>query len=411
MRSLTQREADEICAKHELFLKGQPGGEFADFSDCDLSQLNFVGKRLTGANFEGAKLDACNLDRAEVNECNFSYASMNGVYMHETHAVECNFFNAVMSGAKLDNVICFNSDFSMADLSGSSMFAVNLTDCNMDHAVLDNSHLTAMNAARANFKSASLKSCDITGQANLSFANLDSANLMESNLQKADLSGANLVDCNLRNTELLMSNMSFADVGGTNLAEAFHADTVNMNGIRNFDVDAFKMAQERPQNTLTPVQTLQMPVYNAYLQKETSNQIDRGQFFNPMAQETYFAGRDNPLLAANSYMLGSGTAQEAKIVSLDNNLLNAQTVKDPMLGKDTAQAVPGTNVYKKYDNSVSNNPILGKAQSPQVKEESGKRIISASDLRVAKAEKDVRDAAAAKQEPQGRNAKMPDGRE
>lgn len=404
MRSLTQKIVDEMCAKHEMLLKGQTGGEFADFSDCDVSHLNFVGKNLTGANFEGAKMDSCNLDRAEVSGCNFSFASMNEVYMHETHAIECVFTNAMMHEAKLDNVVCFNSDFTKADLAASSMFATNLMDCNMEKAVLDNSHLTALNADRANFKGASLKSCDITGQASLSFANLDSANLAGSNLQKANLSGANLVNCNIRHTELLMSNMSFADVKGTNLAEAFHADTVNMNGIRNFDMDAFKMALGEPQEPVTPVQALQMPAYNTYMQHETANQIDRGQFFNPMAQETYFAGRDNPLLAANSFMLGSGEAQKANTVSV-NNSLNDQTIKDSALGKGAAQAVPDTNLYEKYDNSVSNNPILGKKE-----EEQGRHLISASDLRNAKAEKDVRDAAT-KQEPQGRSSKTPDGRE
>ena len=76
MRTLTQSEVDEMCQKHELFLKGSPQGERADFTDCNLSGLNLVGKNVMGVSFEYAILDGCNLDRIIADSCDFSNASL-----------------------------------------------------------------------------------------------------------------------------------------------------------------------------------------------------------------------------------------------------------------------------------------------------------------------------------------------
>lgn len=389
MRTLTQKELDEMCQKHDLFLKGSPEGERADFSDCNLSGLNLVGKNVMGVSFEYSILDNCNMDRISADYCNFNGASLRGVYLHEASAKEANFINADLSGSYLDNIVCYNADFEKADLSRTSQFAVKASYCNFKNATFDHSHMTAILLANSNLENVSMKHCDVSGRADLSFANLRNANLNESNLQDCNLANTMLVNAKMYQTQLFNANMRQADLDSTDLSGAFNLDTVNMDRVQNFNLEQYNKDAAENTKPLTPVQQMQMPVYNAFYQKVTEQEIDKGRFFNPLAHETYFAGRDNPLLQANSYMLGSGTPQKVENVSLSSDVLN-RPVQDAILGSEKVQPT-GENVYRGFDNRQNNNPILGGRDTTQQEQRKGTMTVSIGDLMAQKDAKDNRE--------------------
>lgn len=401
MKSLTQREVDEMCALHDKALRGDANGKFADFSDCDLSHLNLAGKNLIGANFESAILSQCNMDESILTGCDFSFAVMTEVNLHNAECSKCNFENALLTEARLDNTVAFDANFKNADLSHSDMFCVKAIAANFEHAVFDNSHMSMFQATQANFREASMKNCDLSLHSNLSGANLDHVNLYNSNLREASLTGANLVNMNVRNADFFMADLQSADVQNTDLSSAFNVDTTNMNGIRNFDIESYQNAKETPQK-VTPVQQRQMPSFISIYQEEVGQKIDRGQWFNPMAQESYFAGRDNPLLAANAYMLGT-SPQKVETVSLHNEMLENQRLQDPLIGHGETQQISNENVYGKFDNRVSNNPILGEAPAKASQEKApGLSFGSFKDIQMQKDQKSASEQNMANKEP-GKN--------
>lgn len=333
MRTLTKREVDDICYKHELYLNHDPRGERADFSDCDLSNLSLINKRLDGAIFENANLSGCNMDKTDITGCNFAFADLTGVYLHDSNAAECNFKNAILSEAKLDSVVLFMSDLSGANLTNSDMYSVIATGANFDRAVLDNSHMTAFNGDRAIFEGASIRNCDCS-LANFHFATFKNANISRSNMFKASMLFANLTETNVVGTDFFQADLSSADLLGTDMSKAFNVDVANMRDIRNFDVSEYKTAVEQGTiTTPTTQQARQMPTFTSYIQAEVEKQIDRGQWINPIAQETYFAGRDNPLLATANPLMG-GEAVKPTIVDVSQNRDKLER-KDSYLGSNT----------------------------------------------------------------------------
>lgn len=64
-------ELYEILAKHELWLRGEIGGERADLRDADLSGADLRGADLRGTDLSGADLSGADLRHADLNRAKF----------------------------------------------------------------------------------------------------------------------------------------------------------------------------------------------------------------------------------------------------------------------------------------------------------------------------------------------------
>ncbi len=83
---MTQDELDTVLAKHALWIKGDPEGEWAY-----LRHASLAGKDLSGANLRGADLSGAWLVGANLTNANLSFAVLHGV----------NFKDADLTGATI----------------------------------------------------------------------------------------------------------------------------------------------------------------------------------------------------------------------------------------------------------------------------------------------------------------------
>ena len=146
----------EILQKHEMWLRGEEGGERADLSHTDLSGVDLTGADLRYANLRGVDLRYANL----------RYANLSDV------------------------------DLRKADLSNTDLRDAGLRDANLRCA-----NLRCANLNNANLRGADLRNTDLRC-ANLNNADLSGADLRDTRLINADLSGADLRDTNLRDANL-----------------------------------------------------------------------------------------------------------------------------------------------------------------------------------------------------------------
>ena len=136
--------------------------------------------------------------------------------------------------------------------------------------------------------------------------------------------------------------------------------------IKNFDVEAYKNNIKDVEPPTTQ-QARQMPSFQGHYVQHVEKQIDQGKWLNPIAQDTYFAGRDNPLLANNSPLMGGEQVEKPKIVDISNNrdvgekkesYLGSSSDKPKlMFSKDSMkqeQASRQSNNISVNDNKISN---------------------------------------------------------
>ena len=147
---------NEILKKHEIWLRGEEGGERADLSYTDLS----------GVDLTGADLRYANLRCVDLRYANLRYANLSDV------------------------------DLRKADLSNTDLINAGLRDAN-----LRNTNLRCANLRNVNLRNTDLRNTDLRC-VNLNDADLRGADLRDTRLINANLSGADLRDVNLRDADL-----------------------------------------------------------------------------------------------------------------------------------------------------------------------------------------------------------------
>ena len=110
MKKITQKEPDKIIEKHELWLKGEDGGERADLSNKDLSFMSLAGVNLCGANFSSANLFCASFSDTNLCRANLAGANLCDAFLVRTNLTEAdicqtNFHKAKIAGANLGGVI------------------------------------------------------------------------------------------------------------------------------------------------------------------------------------------------------------------------------------------------------------------------------------------------------------------
>lgn len=132
-----------------------------NWSDLNLSGVDFRGAHLKEVHFEASQLDGVNLQYADLSEAKLQ--------------------NADLSEAKLPH-----ADLSEAELQNATLRFAELQNANLSKANLQNADLWEANLQNADLSSAKLQN------ATLRFANLQHTNLSGAELQNADLRGCDL---------------------------------------------------------------------------------------------------------------------------------------------------------------------------------------------------------------------------
>ncbi len=176
-------------------------GKFgADFSNLDLSGVDFkghysvgantnllaadfTGANLRGAEFGNAVLDNASFANADLTDASFITASLKQVELRGTRLNGTKFYQSDLAGIEAED-----ADFSPADITGSSFAEANLKGALFSGA---KSEYWWCDFHGADLKGAKLHAVKLSG-ANFSGANLVDADLSSCQLEQADFTGATL---------------------------------------------------------------------------------------------------------------------------------------------------------------------------------------------------------------------------
>jgi len=125
MKRLTQEELNEKIQDHNLWLEGK-GGERADFSDCDLSDLDLTLASLKRSIFRGARLHKADLAAAYLREADLEGADLRG---------------ADLEGADLRRAKVKDGDLRMSNLRDSNLRETDLQNLDFHGADLTGADL------------------------------------------------------------------------------------------------------------------------------------------------------------------------------------------------------------------------------------------------------------------------------
>ena len=177
---------------------------------CDLSEVELLGKDLSGydfrrANFSGAKLNGSSLEWGDFTGANFRGANLTGVQFNQSDLTQAMFHGATLKGAEFKYASFRETDLEGVDLSGLDWSGLNLRGLKLKGALLKGTDLT----------DAYLEGTDLSG------ADLSGAKLVRSGIVRSNLSGANLREVNLTGAVIILSNLSNADFSLSRLDEAY----------------------------------------------------------------------------------------------------------------------------------------------------------------------------------------------
>ncbi|WKL59063.1 pentapeptide repeat-containing protein [Asticcacaulis sp. ZE23SCel15] len=221
---MTQAELDQVCLKHERLMKGIPGGMRAKLAWCDLSGLSMKGRILKDADFTGAIMVDCDLTGAVLDGSNLYCVDIQLSCLKGASLRRVDLRGACLRGANLEGVDMFEADLregamAMPDKKTGLVYreiserASEAAYANLRGANLERSKLTGIQAMKADFTDAIMKSCNLS-RANLKQAIMDNVDLEGANLSGADVSGASLKDAVLIGAKTDMWRVSQTDMTG-----------------------------------------------------------------------------------------------------------------------------------------------------------------------------------------------------
>ena len=118
-KKLYNEDIQEKCARHVLWMYDLDGGERADFSDCIVKDVIFLGSDLSGAVF----------DNAYFKDCSFESACLMNSSMRGAKFENCSFYLSTAEEVNAENAIFGNCDFSEADLIESNFKNAKFNNC------------------------------------------------------------------------------------------------------------------------------------------------------------------------------------------------------------------------------------------------------------------------------------------
>ena len=143
------RNLKEVLELHKKWLEGEKGGEKANLSYEDLSDVDLNNLDLRLANLEGAILSYAKLRNVDLGCANLSYAnlinaSLRGANLSYANLSYANLINANLRGVYLRGVDLNYANLSIANLRGADLTGTDLTYINLTGANLIDADLTGV---------------------------------------------------------------------------------------------------------------------------------------------------------------------------------------------------------------------------------------------------------------------------
>ncbi len=115
-RSAKLRNLLRVLAAHHAWLRGEPGGERADLSGLDLTDVDMKGTDLTDADFAGADLSGADLRESRLVRTNLRQAFLRGADLRESNLTgadlsEADLRDCDLRGARLDSTDFWRANF------------------------------------------------------------------------------------------------------------------------------------------------------------------------------------------------------------------------------------------------------------------------------------------------------------
>ena len=127
---ISQEQADIMCARHTLWLHDE-GGAQADFSGCELADLDLSHRNLNNALFDGAFLCGTEFDHSELCFASFDGAVLYDCAMKNVCAEEASFKSTGFEECSLYGAVMTHSNFSGAKFTKTELHSAILKNCCM----------------------------------------------------------------------------------------------------------------------------------------------------------------------------------------------------------------------------------------------------------------------------------------
>lgn len=135
-RQTRDKKVLEMIEKHHCWFKTHgKSGTRADFSNMNLSNMNFINKSLDGAIFsnsicEGADFSFCILSSAEFKNADLKNTVFTGSFCCYSDFTNANFENSIIEYTSFNNSILKGSNFSHAQINTVDFRSANYQNAN-----------------------------------------------------------------------------------------------------------------------------------------------------------------------------------------------------------------------------------------------------------------------------------------
>ena len=131
MKNISVEELNEILEKHEIWLRGEEGGERADLWDTDLRGFDLIDINLSGADLRNSDLGDANLMYADLKYADLKYTDLSYTNLSDADLRGADLRGANLMGANLSNTNLSNTNLSNADLRGTNLWDTDLSNTNL----------------------------------------------------------------------------------------------------------------------------------------------------------------------------------------------------------------------------------------------------------------------------------------
>lgn len=145
---ISQEDADIMCAKHTLWLYDE-GGEQADFSNCELVDLDLSRRKLNNALFKNTLICGTDFDGSELCFADFTGAELYDCSLKYISAEESVFRQARIGNCAMQEAVMTHSDFTDAEIQTT----------NMSHARMDNSCIAGITVDELTEAQSDMQNC------------------------------------------------------------------------------------------------------------------------------------------------------------------------------------------------------------------------------------------------------------
>lgn len=132
IKKLTSEEVEIMLAKHVLWLH-DAGGEQADFSNCEIYDMDLESYRLDQAIFKNAVIRNSSLRCANVQGADFENATFEVCDVSHIISEDANFKNASFKICEMQATV-----FRNCNLKDATFFQVATSDCRMHNCCIEN---------------------------------------------------------------------------------------------------------------------------------------------------------------------------------------------------------------------------------------------------------------------------------